>query len=239
MTPTPRRAPDAALVGLNKLATVARLLSGAAHEVNNALQVISGTVEVLEMRGDLPRDVSEALARLRAQGVRAAGALHRVNAFTRAEEGAGGPVNLRELAEESLALREFAIRRARLSARLVADDGTVYVVSGNRGDLQQVLLNLIINAEAALARRTGTIVVRLQRDDDFVTVTVEDDGPGIAIDSEQAFEPFVTGGDPFDTAGLGLWVGRLLAARHGGTLTLGESRTGTALVMRLPAARRR
>ena len=54
-----------ALIGLNRLATVARLLSGAAHEVNNALQVISGTVEILESRSDVPASLSDALTRLR------------------------------------------------------------------------------------------------------------------------------------------------------------------------------
>jgi signal transduction histidine kinase len=248
----PQGASDDALIGLNRLATVARLLSGAAHDVNNALQVISGTVEIVQMRTDLPSAAADALDRVRAQTARAAGALHRVNAFTRAPHGPIGPINLRELVEDSLALRDFAIRRARVSARLEAGAGTTYVVTGNRGDLQQVLLNLIINAEEALAgvngtdvtgtavtgtAVNGTIVVRLGREGDRIVVRVVDEGPGIGVDPpERAFEPFVTGGRPFETAGLGLWVCRRLVEQHGGTLDIEYPAIGTALVVRLPAA---
>ena len=240
MTTIPPGASEDALIGLNRLATVARLLSGAAHEVNNALQVISGTVEILEMRTDLPPEAAETLSRLRAQSARAAVALGRVMAFTRTPRGATGPVNVRELVEDSLALRDFAVRRARLSTRLEADREIACVVTGNRGDLQQVLVNLIINAEQALAGAAGTIVVRLEAEARHILVRVMDEGRGVDVaPAERAFHPFVTGGNPFDTPGLGLWAGRLLVEQHGGTLELEQHATGTAFVMRLPAAPRR
>ena len=83
MTATPDPSEET-LIGLNRLATVARLLSGAIHDVNNALQVISGTVELIESRPDVPPSMREALARLRAQSSRAAGTLTEVQLFTRA-----------------------------------------------------------------------------------------------------------------------------------------------------------
>jgi nitrogen-specific signal transduction histidine kinase len=110
--PPAQDAPEQALIGLNRQATVARLLSGTVHEVNNALQVISGTVEVLELRTDLPAAVVEALARLRVQSTRAAGALGRVTSFTSTSPEATGPVNMRAVVEESLALRDSALRCA-------------------------------------------------------------------------------------------------------------------------------
>ena len=232
-------ASDEALIGLNRLATVARLLSGAVHEVNNALQVISGTVEVLEARPGVPESLAEPLARLRAQSVRAAGALSEVLQFTRAERDGRVPVNVRELAEESLSLRQFAMRRARLSARLDADQGSSFVVIGNRGDLQQALLNLLINAEQALTNVMGTIVLQLTREDGFVVIRVIDEGPGVGVDPpEQIFDPFVTTKPPFQAAGLGLWASRLLVEQHGGTLTIEQQPARTAFVMRLPGERR-
>jgi signal transduction histidine kinase len=226
--------PDDALIGLNRLATVARLLSGAAHEVNNALQIISGTVEVLRARGDTPPAVREALARLESQNERAAAALGQVLAFARAPR-AGGPVNLREVAEESLRLRAFSIRRAGLTSRLDADPSAMYVVTGDRGDLQQVLLNVVMNAERALAGSTGEIVVRLSSEESAVVLRVIDEGPGVRVDPpEHAFRPFVTTDDPSEWPGLGLWAARALVERHGGTLTLESRQQGAAFAIRLP-----
>jgi len=232
-TPDPS---EETLIGLNRLATVARLLSGAIHDVNNALQVISGTVELIESRPDVPPSMREALARLRAQSSRAAGTLTEVQLFTRAERGGRQPLNLRELAEQSLALRDFAIRRARLTARLEVDGTVPFVALGNRGDLQQALLNMIINAERALAGQTGHIVVQLAREEDSVVVRVMDEGSGVTVlPPERAFEPFVTTCEPFEFAGLGLWAARRIAEQHGGTLTLEASSNGAVFAMRLPA----
>ena len=228
-------ASDDALIGLNRLATVARLLSGAAHEVNNALQVISGTVEVLESRADVPAATQNALARLRGQSSRAAAALGLVMQYARAPRGSTGPVNMHEVAEESLALRDFSIRRAGLTARIEADPTAMFIVNGNRGDLQQALLNVLINAEHAVHGPSGTITVRLSREEGTVVLRVVDNGPGIAIDpKERAFEAFVTSGDPFDAPGLGLWTARTLVERYGGSLDIETTAGGASLVMRMP-----
>jgi signal transduction histidine kinase len=234
---TPPEASDEALIGLNRLATVARLLSGAVHEVNNALQVISGTVEVLESRADLPPNYKDPLARLRQQSDRAAAALAQVLLFTRAERDGRVPVNLRELAQESIALRDFAIRRARLTARFEADGQTHFVVTANRGALQQAFLNVLMNAERALAGTTGTIVVQLSGNSRSVTLRVIDEGPGLPFDPpELAFHPFVTTNEPFEAAGLGLWAARALVEQQGGTLTIEPRPAGVAFVMELPRA---
>jgi signal transduction histidine kinase len=228
---------EEALIGLNRLATVARLLSGAVHEVNNALQVISGSVEVLQARRDLPPPVAEVLTRVHGQSHRATSALAQVLLFTRAPRAERTFVNVRELAQESLALRDFAIRRARLSARLVADAGTTFLVTGNRGDLQQVVLNMVMNAEQALAGAPGAIVMELTADDQAVRLRVIDEGPGVNLDPvERAFQPFVTTYDAFETAGLGLWAARVLVEQHGGTLIAEERPSGAAFLMTLPIA---
>ena len=225
-----------ALIGLNRQATVARLMSGAIHDVNNALMVISATVEMLEARADVPSSMKDALTRLRTQSSRAAGSLAQVLMFTRAARGGQQPVNLRELVEESLALRDFSIRRGGLTARFEPDGSGPFIVSGNRGDLQQVLLNMIVNAEQALAGQSGAIVVRLSIEDDLVVVRVIDEGKGISVEPlEQIFEPFVTTHNAGESAGLGLWAARRLMVRHGGTLTVDRAfPAGAVFTMRLP-----
>ena len=223
------------LIGLNRLATVAKLLAGAIHDVNNALMVISATVEIMEARPDVPPTLHESLARLRAQSTRAAHTLTQVQSFTRAGRDGRQPLNLRELAEQSLALRDFAIRKARLQARLEVEGTTPFVVDGNRGELQQALLNMIINAEEALQGTTGALVVRLSKDGDAIMLRVIDEGAGVKLrPPERAFEPFVTTCEPSEFAGLGLWASRQIVKQHGGTLTLEPSSNGSVFTMRLP-----
>jgi len=230
--------PDEVLLALNRSATVARLLSSAVHEVNNALQVISGTVEILESRPDIDAALARSLERLRNQSARAAGALSDVLVFTKAPIDELLPVNMRETAAHSIGLRTFAARRAGVSLRLDADEATPFVVRGNRGRLQQALLNLIVNAEQALASTKGAVVVELLADPAWVTVTVSDEGKGIGVEPpEQIFEPFVSTRPPAECAGLGLWAARQIAEEHGGTLALEQRASGTAFVLRLPRSK--
>jgi signal transduction histidine kinase len=225
-----------ALIGLNRQSTAARLLSGAIHDVNNALMVISATVEMLEARSDVPASMQESLTRLRAQSSRAATSLAQVLVFTRAPRSGQQPINLRELVEESLALRDFSIRRGGLTARFEPDGQGPFIVSGNRGDLQQVLLNMIMNAEQALTGQAGTIVVRLSIEDGQAVVRVIDEGKGVSVEpTDRIFEPFVTTHDASESAGLGLWAARRLMVRHGGTLAVDQAfPAGAVFTMRLP-----
>ena len=231
----PRVAPDAeVLLALNRSSTAARLLSGVIHEINNALQVISGTVELLEARADMPPAATTALDRLRNQSSRMAAAVADVQRFTRASMQERGTVNVRELAEASARLRMFAIQRAGLTISVAGDPGE-QLVTGNRGQLQQAVLNLIANAEQSLApQRHGTIRVHVEGDDGWVTVRVADEGPGVALQPREAiFEAFTTTGASGEAAGLGLWAARQIAEAHGGTLTV-EGETGSVFELRLP-----
>jgi signal transduction histidine kinase len=225
------------LLSLNRSTTAARLLSGVVHDVNNALQVISGTVELLASRTDLPATVAPSLDRLGRQTARAAAILADVQRFTRASLTDRDRVNLREVAEHSLTLRAFAIKRANLTSRLSAADTESYYVQGNRAQIQQALLNLLMNAEQALAGAAGgEILVELGADDGTLALRVTDKGPGLAVPPERAFEPFVSSRDPWEGAGLGLWAARAIAAEHGGSLALESSGQGTSVVMKLPRA---
>ena len=146
-------------------------------------------------------------------------------------------VNVREVVEHSLTLRAFSIKRASLTSRFVAAEGKQFHVNGNRATLQQALLNLIVNAEQALAGVAGEILVELDADDGWTWIRIIDKGPGIAIQPpERAFEAFVSTHDAWDGAGLGLWAARTIAEEHGGSLTFQSSAEGTTVTMRLPKA---
>ena len=223
------------LVALNRSTTAARLLSGVVHDVNNALQVISGTVELLSTRPDLPPALAPSLERLGRQTTRAAGVLADVQTFTRASLTDTARVNLREVAEHSLTLRAFAIKRANLTSRLAASETESFYVSGNRAQVQQALLNLIMNAEQALAGTNGEILVELTATPSTATLRVTDKGAGIQVQPlEQIFAGFVSTRDPREGAGLGLWAARAIAAEHGGSLDVQTSAEGTSAAMTLP-----
>src|SRR5688572_3379928 len=225
------------LIALNRSATAARLLSGAVHEVNNALQVISGTVEILQGRTDLGDPVIRALERVRAQSARAAGALADVLVFTKGSVDETAPVDLRETITYSLAVRRFAIHRAGLTARFEPNPDESYVVMGTRSLIQQAVINLIVNAEQALAGVRATIGVDLRKNGGEVEVRVSDEGPGVQLEPrERAFEPFVSTRDPWQGAGLGLWAARAIVEAHQGTLTIEERPAGAVFLMRLPGA---
>ena len=223
------------LLALNRATTAARLLSGVVHDVNNALQVISGTVELLASRPDLPAAVAPSLDRLGRQTARAAAILADVQRFTRAPLTDTDRVNLREVAEHSLTLRSFHIKRANLTSRIEAAEGKQFYVTGNRAKLQQALLNMIMNAEQALAGSNGEVLIELDATDSSVLLTVRDKGAGLTVQPpESAFEAFVSTRDPWDGAGLGLWAAREIAREHGGQAAVRTSPEGTSATLTLP-----
>jgi signal transduction histidine kinase len=231
-----RRVDD--LITLNRSATIARLLAGVVHEVNNALQVIGGTTELLQNSPGLTEPVVKGLQRIHAQNTRAASALAEVMTFSRENADARGPVNVRNVVTRAIALRSYAVSRARLTiAQHVPAEGRLNV-DGSAPLLQQALLNLIVNAEQALAGRVGgAIVVDVEQQDGWIQVRVSDNGAGIdpAV-SATMFEPFVTTRSRDEASGLGLTVARAIAESHRGTLDREPRSSGASFVMRIPAA---
>ena len=231
--PSQNCTPDA-LVALSRAATTARLLSGVIHEINNALLVVSGTVELLEGRRDLPEAAARPLERLRTQSHRMALAIAQVTAFTQAPLGEVTDVSFRDVVRTAADLRRFAVTRAGLTME-VAAEGDPCLTRGNPGELQQAVLNLIISAEQALAGTRGHITVATAKSPESVQVRVADNRPAAAESPEQMFEPFVATRSPTDLSGLSLFAARAIVERHGGTLAVERDAERTALVMRLPA----
>jgi signal transduction histidine kinase len=222
------------LVALSRAVTTARLLSGVVHEVNNALLVITGTVELLEGRTDLPETTSRPLERLRSQSHRMATAIAQVAAFTQAPVGERIDVDLGELTRIAVDLRRFTAARAGLTLEYSAN-GPACLVHGNGAELQQVILNLLINAEHALAGTRGRIEVSTEKDEDWGVVRVSDNRPRGERHSDDLFEPFVPTRAPSDTSGLNLFAARVIAEAHGGSLVVDIPEAGASFILRVPA----
>jgi signal transduction histidine kinase len=223
------------LITINQLMTVGQVVPGIAHELNNSFQVISGLVEMLSVRGDLPPDVVTRLQRIGAHADRAAATVRDLQAFARHEPADPGQIDLRGISERALALRRYQLSRARVDAT-VEPGGDGIVANIHPRQLQLIVLNLIINAEQALAGRDdGVVRVSVGRDGGHAWVAVTDNGPGVRADlREKIFEPFFTTRERDAAAGVGLATARGLARRHGGDVRLAPSQQGAKFVVELP-----
>ncbi|MEW6321160.1 MAG: HAMP domain-containing sensor histidine kinase [Acidobacteriota bacterium] len=220
----------------NRQALSAAFVSGLAHELNNPLQVVAGTVELLLARQDLPPDVVTKLERVAAQTTRASQTIMEVLGFVRDRTPAPVKADLRGLVDQAIALRRYPMNRAGIQVTLEAPDAGAATLVVKPADVLQILINLIMNAEAALAgQKGGTIAITVTVDGRVARLRVADNGPGIAPEvGDRLFDPYVTRHGLDSAGGLGLPASRALAARYGGRLTHEPSDTGAAFVLELP-----
>ena len=223
------------LVKAEKLATVGQLTAGIAHEVNNPIAVIQGNLDLLrELLGpEGAARVAPELKLVDEQIERMRLIVTRLLQFARPTEYAGYV----EAVDTAMALADCLVLAGhqinRVGVRVQRDCRARRLPAINRQELQQVLVNLIVNALHAMPDG-GTL--RLATEDvgsDAVAITVADSGPGLAPQVlARLFQPFVTGRK--EGTGLGLWISRGIVERYGGSLTAGNGAAGGAeFVVRL------
>jgi C4-dicarboxylate-specific signal transduction histidine kinase len=205
------------LVYINRMTTVGHVLPSVAHELNNSLQVIGGLVELLGMRTDLSKDVQDKIQKIGAQAVRSAGMIRDFVAFARRDD-VVARVDLNKALERALVLRRYHLARARIELTVDPSPGPL-VIAADSQQVTQVLLNLVINAEEAVAQ-TEKREVRVVLVDGSTTVRCEvhDNGPGFEDSALRRLrEPF-TSTKTRGAAGLGLAVATALMERERGRL---------------------
>jgi C4-dicarboxylate-specific signal transduction histidine kinase len=226
------------LAQLNRLTTIARFVSGLAHELNNSLQVMSGLVELLADRGDLPGDAAVRVQKIGGQADRASAVIRQVLAFVRDAGGGRVALDLAAATDRAVALRRYQLGRSGVTLRWERVPGQTYRVLGIEPQLQQLVINLLVNAEEALVDQTDRrLNVSLARNAGVVQLAVADSGPGVAAGlRERIFEPFFTTRHSTRAVGLGLTVAAAIAAAHGGRLTLADVAPGATFILELPEA---
>ena len=227
------------LAHLNRMTTVGQVLPNVAHELNNALQVVNGLAEMLGGRADLPPGVSEKISRIGAHAGRATGMLRDLVAFSRHDDAGVRTVDVLKVVEAALSMRRYHLARARIAVTVEQAPVVSPVTRADAQVLQQVLLNVLINAEHAVTgREGGRIAVSLREAGDALELVVDDNGPGVPPDlRERITEPFFTTKER--AAGLGLTVGAALLEQSGGRLRIEHGADGgTRAVMTLPGPRR-
>ena len=227
------------LLQAEKMAALGQTVSGVAHELNNPLATILSWAERLSQRAELEEPVRRGLETILSESERAARIVRNLLTFARKRQTTRAMVDVNQVVRETLALRSYEQRVTNIAVIDALAAGLPQVFADGH-QVQQVLLNLIINAEQAMlsANGRGIIVVRTWHDADqeCVVLEINDDGPGIPDDLQpKIFDPFFTTKEVGKGTGLGLTVAYAIVQEHGGRIRL-ESRpnAGASFYVELP-----
>jgi PAS domain S-box-containing protein len=227
------------LLQAEKLAALGQTISGVAHELNNPLATILTWAERLAQR-PVDEGTRRGLDTILSEAERAAKIVRNLLTFARKRHTTRAMVDLNQVVRDTLALRAYEQRLNNVTIIEALSSGLPHVFSDPH-QVQQVLLNLIINAEQAMigAHGRGSLIVRTwhDADRDAVILEVNDDGPGVPEDVQpRIFDPFFTTKDVGKGTGLGLTVAYAIVQEHGGRITLKSERgKGASFYVELPA----
>jgi signal transduction histidine kinase/ActR/RegA family two-component response regulator len=223
-----------------KLSAFGSLLAGVAHELNNPLAVVVGRAFQLEEAATHPID-RERATQLRIAAERCARIVRTFLAMARRQEATRAPVRVEQVVRDALALLGYVLQTNDVQV-MTEFDAALPPVHADADQLSQVLLNLITNAQQAMAQVSGPrqLTVRTHRSNDArqVIVDVVDTGPGVPADlAGRIFDPYFTTKPVGEGTGVGLAVSLGIVQAHGGTLALEPPAGGGAhFVVTLPAA---
>jgi len=225
------------LVQADKLSSIGLLAAGVAHEVNTPLAVISTYAQMLAKQVAEDSQKSLILDKIAKQTFRASEIVNSLLNFSRTSTTSFGNVGLNRVIQETLSLLEHQLQKSGI--QVVTDlHSSLPPVYGNAGKLQQVFLNLFLNARDAMAGG-GTLEVRTWMDDSGVKIEVADTGTGIAPEHlHRIYDPFFTTKGARKGTGLGLSVSYGIIQEHGGSIEVSNRTSGGARFrLDLPAAR--
>lgn len=239
---TERKKMEEQMYNTEKLASIGTLAAGVAHEINNPLAIILGFTDLLIERTSQDSEFQEILKTVEKQGINAKRVVENLLSFTRFTEHKEEELAINENIEavlavvgNTLSLNKVAIERE-MPERLP-------MVKGDKGELQQVFLNIISNAISAM--KGGGILTIVTRAVDVgrnIEIRICDTGCGIRKEHrKRIFDPLFTTKKVGEGTGLGLFVSYGIITKHGGTITFEtkteeeSGETGTAFITTLPA----
>ncbi len=226
------------LIAREKLATVGEIASGVAHEVNNPLAAIRMEAEMLG-RSTQDSEASTAAATIVREVDRAARIVRSLLRLARRADITPVRIQLNELVRDVAEIRQRVLRADNIEVRTRMDQGAEAVL-GLGQELQQVVINLVTNAEHAVRGRPHAVIeLATEARQDWVRLTVEDSGPGVPPEvRSRIFDPFFTTKSPDEGSGLGLSICQRVVAEVGGRIWLEDSEAlgGAKFVVELPAA---
>jgi signal transduction histidine kinase len=224
-----------ALVQSEKMAAVGTLSAGLAHEVKNPLSAVLGYAQLSKRKLSQPDVIKKHLDTIENETRRCNEIISNLMQFSRQEKGEFTDVAVNEVVEKSAGIvdHQLGLNNIHVNMTLAPD---IPEIIGNPNQLQQVLMNLAINAQQAMAPDGGTVDIVTSCDDDKVYISVSDTGPGISEDVvKKIFEPFFTTKAAGEGTGLGLSVTYGIIQDHKGDIRVERADSGGArFVIALP-----
>jgi len=224
------------LIITDRLASVGELASGIAHELNNPLTSVIGFSQLL-LEKDVPDDVKEGVKIIYSEAQRTAQVVKNLLTFARKHDTEKGPVDINSIMEKVLELRAYEqkVSNIQVNTRFAPD---LPEIMADYFQLQQVFLNIIINAEHFMieAHGKGILTITTERVRYIMRASLADDGPGISKENlGHLFDPFFTTKEVGKGTGLGLSICHGIITEHGGRI-YAESKLGkgATFVVELP-----
>ncbi len=224
------------LLQSEKMVSVGQLVSGVAHELNNPLTGIMGFAQLLLAR-DLDERTLRDMETIYTEAERASKIVQNLLSFARRKKADKEIADTNALLERVLELRNYDLRVKNIEVELDLDPNLPETMV-DADQIQQVFLNIIINAEQAILTSDGqgTLTVRSRRRGDVIRLSFQDDGPGMPPETlRRIFDPFYTTKEVGEGTGLGLTISYGIIDEHGGRIWAeSEPGRGTTFVIELP-----
>ncbi|MBI4971687.1 MAG: response regulator [Candidatus Omnitrophica bacterium] len=227
------------LIESEKLASLGRLMSGVAHEINNPMTAVMGYTQML-MDSGIEGDARENLSIVLQEANRVRKIVHDLLVFARHQKPQRTQVHLGELLKEALNVLALELKAREIEVSCESFEPRFPPVEADPGQITQVLLNVLSNAYQALqhveGKRKIEITASVVEDNKRLRVVISDNGPGIPKENlTRIFEPFFTTKDVGKGTGLGLSICYGIMKEHGGTICV-ESKTGkgATFIIELP-----
>ena len=231
------------LFHLQRLSDVGALLSAISHELNNPLTAVIGFSELVLAREDVPDECRDDLDTVVRQAERSVRIVRDLLDYVRLQNEGSAHIDINDIVRQVLRFRVHTLQRNGLEIAVDLAEDLPSIV-GNARQIQQVLLNLVNNAEQACAatNREGRVWIstRLADSDAFVRISVRDNGTGVAPEIQShIFEPFFTTKASGEGTGLGLSICKQIVERHKGCMWLeNDPGKGATFFVDLPASSR-
>jgi PAS domain S-box-containing protein len=248
---TERLRREAVVRRAERMASLGHTLAGVAHELNNPLAAISGFAQIL-LKTHLPKEDRNAIETIHREAKRAAKIVKDLLTFARRQDSSERHrVDLNDIVRYIADTQRYAMETHGMMCELVLSEEPAYVAA-DPAQLEQVMLNLLVNARQALetitapvaagrvavgATRTPMIVIRTTVRGQAVSLEISDNGPGIAArELPRIWDPFWTTKEEGEGTGLGLSVVHAIITEHGGTIDV-DTRvgSGTTFAVSMPA----
>jgi len=226
------------LIQSEKLASLGQLISSIAHEINNPLTPIIGYSQILLMQPDIDEKRKRSLEVIHSSAQRVVKIIEKLLSFSRKYKPVRTYEDINHLVEQSLEFREYQLKLDNIEIVKDLEPGLPKTMV-DPNQIQQVLTNIILNAEQAMSESPGHGQLKVQtgiKKKNTIEISFSDDGPGIPKDViGKVFDPFFTTKEPGKGTGLGLAVAYGIIKEHGGEIHVSSREgEGATFVIELP-----